>query len=473
MTTIELDYSPHDYQKVVHSASQRFKLIVGGRRVGKSKMALMELIKHCISTPGAVAWWVAPTIAMAREVGWEELKEYKETLDPAIESIHETLLRVKFVNGSVLYFKGADNEKALRGRGLTYLVIDEAAFVDPEMWTRALRPALSDKNGQALLISTPNGRNWFYHAAAIAAGDPRWIYEHWPTWRNPLISEEEIKDAMASVSELDFRQEYMAEFVTREGMVYDNFSEENIIEPGSPSWHDWDIYLGIDFGYANPTAICFMAVDRTTEQIIQFDEIYIARTPIEQIERIIIDKLISHGLRPDAIRAIYTDPAGNAEELSSGISPVDHLRKSEFRWTVINKGSEIAPGIAMVRSYLLNANGQRRYFITTNCRETIRSLSGYTYTKTALKGETIKEEPLKDGLHDHMCDAIRYFFVNQFDKAKWLADKPEQWAYGVDMTGKGKVVMKKCQMPGCGRKFPSKTPKYDPPYICKACNGEL
>lgn len=60
--------------------------------------------------------------------------------------MHETLLKVKFKNGSSLSFKGADNERSLRGRGLTYLVIDEAAFIEQDIWTRALRPALSDRN---------------------------------------------------------------------------------------------------------------------------------------------------------------------------------------------------------------------------------------------------------------------------------------------------------------------------------------
>jgi hypothetical protein len=67
MQTVELDYAPYDYQKIIHSDDHRYKLIVGGRRVGKSKMALMELVKHCLETPKANAWWVAPTISMARE----------------------------------------------------------------------------------------------------------------------------------------------------------------------------------------------------------------------------------------------------------------------------------------------------------------------------------------------------------------------------------------------------------------------
>jgi hypothetical protein len=434
-------------------------------------MALMELIKHCLEVPKAMAWWVAPTITMAREVGWEEFKEYKEVLDPVIESCHETLLRVKFINGSQIYFKGADNERSLRGRGLTYLVLDEAAFIEPEIWTRALRPALSDRGGKCLLISTPNGRNWFYGQAAFAHAAEGWGYEHWPTWLNPLITEAELKEAAQTVSEMDFRQEYMAEFITKEGLVYDNFSEDNIIDPGNPSLHDFEIYLGIDFGYANPSAICFMGVDRVEGKVIQFDEIYVARKSISEIQDLILEKLLAHNLTPASVQGVFTDPAGNAAELSSGISPVDFMRKSEFSWPVYNKGSEIAPGIALVRSYIKAKDGSLRYFVTSNCVQTIRSLTGYTYAKTAKNNETIKEEAHKDGIHDHMCDAIRYFFVNAFDNSSWIRVAPEQYAYGVDLHSKTRVIQKRCQ--GCKKQFFSKTPKNEPPYICRKCSEEL
>lgn len=481
-----LDYAPYDYQKLVHTYPNRFQVVVGGRRVGKSKMALMELIKHCLETPKAMGWWVSPTIAMAREVGWEEFRDYKDILDPAIENVHETLLRVTFKNGSHLYFKGADNEKGLRGRGISMLVIDEAAFVDPDIWTRALRPALSDKQGRAILISTPNGRNWFYDLAEYASReDNDWGYYHWPTIMNPLITEQELREAANLISEIDFRQEYLAEFITREGMVYDDFSHENIIPIEtimdadgnwriallSPSLHDgFEVFLGIDFGYANPTAICFMAVNKDTREVYQFDEIYLSRTPIDQVEAAIVSKLAQHKLDPSQVKAIYTDPAGNAEDLSSGISPVDFLRMSAFRWTVYNKKTKITPGIALVRSFIRASNGVRRYFITSNCIESIKSLNGYTYAKKTQSTETINEEPLKDGIHDHMCDAIRYFFVNEFDQNVWIQEVPEQYSYGTDHNRGGRSVQKRC--PICRRVFFSKTPKNKAPFTCRECNGE-
>jgi len=473
VSVVELDYAPYEYQAEFHDSGARYTVIVGGRRVGKSKMALLQLVRVCLEKPQQTVWWVAPTLAMAREVGFEEFRLYAEALGSAIEKVNEAVMRVRFVNGSVMYFKGADNERTLRGRGLNYVVMDEAAFIHDSIWTRAILPALADKKGRALLISTPNGRNWFYDLANYAANEQtkNWQAYHWPSFMNPLMNEEELEAIAASVSEMDYRQEFLAEFVTRAGMVYDDLSNENIVEAFRPSPYEYDIYLGIDFGYANPTAICFMAVSKADQMVTMFDEVYVSRTDIDEIEQLINQTLHYHGLFPADVKYIYTDPSGNAlsEQLSQGQSPVDYLRMSPLQWRVTNKKSLIAPGVALVRSFVRASNGVRRFFMTENCVEGIRSMAGYAYATSERSGE-VKEEPMKDGVHDHMCDAIRYFFVNCFDQSRYVAAAPEMYDYGANKTAT-KIVLKRCQ--GCRKQFTSRTPKTQPPFLCKDCETNL
>lgn len=471
MPTLTLDYTPYEYQQQYHTDTSRFTAIAGGRRVGKSKMALMEAIKHCLQQEKAVVWWVAPTLSVARDVGWNEFKEISEVLSPILDNVNETRMEVRFANKSTMTFKGADNEASLRGRGLTFLVMDEAAFIQPDIWSKVLRPALSDKAGKALLISTPNGKNWFYEVfyRANTAQRKIWSAYHWPTPYNPLITEEELQDAAQDIDELSFRQEYLAEFITREGMVYSNFSEANVIASGLPSVHEFDIYLGMDFGFANPSAICFMAVDKANQIVYQFDEIYAARTPIDALEMMILEKLGKWGMSAWDVKAIYCDPAGNAAELTSGISPVDELRRSPRKWTVKTMKSEIMPGVNLVRSFIQNARGERRYFITNNCHWTLESFNKYTYAPKSKNTDTIKEEPLKDGKYDHMMDAVRYFFVNHFDKAKWVGKVPTF----IDQakTKDAGPVLKKCI--NCKQRFVSHTARTEPPHKCKGCLGEI
>jgi len=475
MPVIELDYCPHPYQAEVHEDPSRFKLIIGGRRVGKSKMALHALVRHCLEAPNRNAWWVAPTHAMARDIGLAEFRANLAVLQPAIESVNESLGRVRFRNGSVMHFKGAESERSLRGRGLTFCVVDEAAFMAKEVWTRALVPALSDNQGGAWLVTTPMGRgNWVYElmcevTAGITQGT--WCYRHWPTMLNPIETTEEIAHMAATMSEIDFRQEVLAEFVSKAGYVFADFNQDNILwlAPDevrlSPSPHEYDIFLGVDFGFANPCAVVFMAVDNKTDEVIQFDEIYSSHLMIEEIEARILATLRKHDLQPSDVRYIYTDPAGNADELQSGVSPVDFLRMSPQKWRVVNKKSLIAPGLALVRSFVCSSTGIRRFKVTSNCVKSIESLRGYAYDSSE-RTDVVREEALKDGKHDHACDAIRYFFVNRFDQAKYVAYTPEQTDYSGSKTGR-KVHMKRCTR--CRKQFPSRLPANVPPFLCRGC----
>jgi len=455
---IIIPYKPHQYQLDFHRDTSRFRLIVGGRRVGKTLSFLHEALKHCLEAPNRLCYWVAPTYHSAKEIGFDEFLHYVDILKPAIHTIHHTRLKVVFKNGSTLYFKGSDNADALRGRGLTLVIGDEAAFIKPQVWSKILRPALSDRNGIAILGSTPNGFNWF---KILYDKSKEWSKYLWPTELNPLISSEELIAVQSEISRDEYRQEYLAEFITRAGRVYEEFTGTNIIPPWSPDIKSYDIFIGMDFGYAHHTAIVFLAVERATNnKIIQFDEIYINKMQMDDIMSFMRYKLHQHKLSQSNIEVCFTDPAGNADELSSGLSPVDMLRNNGFK--VINKGSTINAGIALVRSYIKNSLGQNRYFITENCQDTIRSFNGYQYSSN--KEGLIKEEPLKDNLHDHLMDALRYFFVNKFDHAKYVASTPGQTAYS---NSKACKVMKRCNV--CHKPFISSTPVNQPPTACSSC----
>lgn len=456
---IVLDYEPFEHQLNAHTDQARFITINGGRRAGKSEYAVMSMIRHALTTPNGLSWYLAPTYNDAKEIGWEKAKPHLSTLERVISKRNESELKIVWANGHVTYFKGTDNRKSLRGRGLTHCVMDEAAFHYPDVWSNIVRPALMDRQGSATLITTPNGRNWFY---SLFESDPTFVKYLWPTSINPLITQAELDNIKESLSYRDYRQEILAEFVTASGMVYDEFTDDNIIDTYTGAMDD--VCLGIDFGFANPSAIVFVTYDKITDMVTAFDEIYVERTPIAKIIEMIREKLLSYNVT----RAIiYTDPAGNAEELSSGLSPVDMIRKAGYQ--VINKGSRIMPGISLVRSYIHNANGNRRLLISKKCHHLIRSLRGYTYPPATAKSELINEEPLKDGINDHMCDALRYFFCNKLDQAKYIAHNLPDQSYTSQMTGY--TVIKRCVT--CRGTFLSNTPKNQPPHKCNKCLGEL
>ena len=98
---------------------------------------------------------------MAKDIAWKVMKSLVP--NEWISVKNESDLKLELTNGSQIELKGTENAMALRGRSLGGVVMDEAAFMDSGVWFEVIRPALADKQGWALFISTPEGTaSWFY-----------------------------------------------------------------------------------------------------------------------------------------------------------------------------------------------------------------------------------------------------------------------------------------------------------------------
>jgi hypothetical protein len=146
----------------VFRCPERFRVLVAGRRFGKTYLALTELCQAAWGQ-GRLAWYVAPTYKQAKRIAWKPLKELTRPYWAARPN--ETDLRIELTSGGTICLRGADNYDSLRGDGLDFLVLDEYASIAREAWTEVLRPALADKQGRALFIGTPRASiistNWW------------------------------------------------------------------------------------------------------------------------------------------------------------------------------------------------------------------------------------------------------------------------------------------------------------------------
>jgi hypothetical protein len=215
--TIQINASPHPGQAKVHTSLARYKVLSAGRRWGKTRLGVFECLD--VAARGGRAWWVAPTYKMT-EVGWRPLRKLSAQLGAEVRKVERQVI---LPTGGEVTVRSADNPDTLRGEGLDFVVIDECAFMQEEVWTEALRPALSDRQGKAMFISTPAGRNWFWRLWQRGLGDdPAWQSWQLPTSDNPYIKPEEIEAARESLPELTFQQEYLATFLEGEGVVFRN-----------------------------------------------------------------------------------------------------------------------------------------------------------------------------------------------------------------------------------------------------------
>jgi hypothetical protein len=153
-------------QWTVFGCDQRFRVLVAGRRFGKTYLSLVELCQAAWGR-GRLAWYIAPTYKQAKRIAWKPLKELTRSYWAATPN--ETDLRIELTSGGTICLRGADNYDSLRGDGLDFLVLDEYASIAREAWTEVLRPALADKQGRALFIGTPRGFNHFHELVESAA----------------------------------------------------------------------------------------------------------------------------------------------------------------------------------------------------------------------------------------------------------------------------------------------------------------
>src|ERR1700680_5199213 len=198
-----------DPQWTVFGCDQRFRVLVAGRRFGKTYLALVELCQAA-SVGSQLAWYVAPTYKQAKRIAWKTLKQM--TKGYWASKPNETDLRIELVWGGTICLRGADNYDSLRGDGLDFLVLDEYASIAREAWTEVPRPALADKQGGALFIGTPRGHNHFFTLYEGAEDQPDWARFQFTTEQGGNVAREELESATRQLDERTFRQEFLATF---------------------------------------------------------------------------------------------------------------------------------------------------------------------------------------------------------------------------------------------------------------------
>ena len=209
---MNLNFELLPWQKEVYSDKTRFKVIVAGRRCGKSRLSAVALLVEGLKCPqGSAVMYVAPTQGQARQIIWDLLMDLGRDV---ISGSHVNNMDITLINGAKIYVRGADRPDTLRGVSLTFVVLDEVADIKADTWEKVLRAALSDKKGNALFIGTPKGRNWFYDMYNLGLEDPdeEWKSWHFTTKDNPLIDPKEIDGARKTLSSFAFKQEYEASF---------------------------------------------------------------------------------------------------------------------------------------------------------------------------------------------------------------------------------------------------------------------
>lgn len=377
-------------QQEIISSTARFKVVAAGRRFGKSFASIAALAKHA-RFPGRRCLYVAPSYRMGKQIIWDDLKQFLREKH-WVKRINESELTVQLVNGSSIMIRSADNPDSIRGIGVDFVVIDEAADIPrlDDTWRAVIRPTLSDREGHALIIGSPKGRNYFYDMWNTV--DSNWQSWQYTTAQGGNVSPQEIETARKDLDERTFKQEYLAEWVDYSGLIYYAFGEHNLCNNTLPGDLRMPIHIGGDF---NIDPMYSVLGYQTSDGLHIFDEIEIWGSNTDEMAREI-------QLRYPGRKIIfYPDAAGQARKTSAnGITDHIILKNAGFELRVGQQNPAVKDRIAAVNSAFKSKDGVIKLTIDPKCVKLIEALRKHTY-----KDGT--QQPDK-GKWDHYGDALGY-----------------------------------------------------------------
>jgi PBSX family phage terminase large subunit len=380
-------------QLKVSSSQARFRVLISGRRFGKTYLAVTEMMKYA-SQPNRKVWYVAPTFKMAKDICWSALKEMLNQFN-WIEDINETTMTITIrQSNSTISLKGADNYDSLRGTGLDFLILDEFADIDKRTWFEVLRASISDRLGHVLMCGTPKGYgNWSYEMYLKGKQDKEWESFQFTTIQGGMVDKSEVEKAKQDLDQRTFRQEFEGTFENYAGSIYYNFHPVESVVQRQIDWTK-PLHIGMDFN-VSPMSACVAQIEK--EKIYIVDEVVIYGSNTDEMCQEIKDR---YGTRMKIF--IYPDPASRQRKTSAGgRTDLSILQNAGFEVKVKHRHPAVRDRINAVNSKLKDSNGKRYIFVSNSCKIVIKGLTRQTY-----KEDT--NIPNKEDGFDHMNDALGY-----------------------------------------------------------------
>lgn len=223
----------------------RFVVAACGRRFGKTEAG--KILSVSSAARGATVWWISPSYAISEDT-WNA---FKVALAEVTAERDERLQTVRLHGGGVIVVRSGHDPDLLRGAGLDLVVLDEAALLPSELWFHVIRPALADKRGRAVFLSTPRGSGTWFHQLYQLGADPLvrdWHSFSFPTAAGGLVTPEEIEELRATLPPVIFQEEIEAQFVSSSGEVFRRVNEV-CVGQAEDGPRDGERYLvGVDWG---------------------------------------------------------------------------------------------------------------------------------------------------------------------------------------------------------------------------------
>lgn len=365
----------------------RFRVLICGRKFGKTTLASQELLGAAVYIDGARILYVAPTLGDARRLMWDRMKHIlgktiiKEN-DTRMEITVPTVNKKK----STLFLGSWELVNNYRGDEFNLIIFDEVQdYKDFWVgWQEAMRPTLTPRKGTAMFMGTPKGFNHLYDLYNAEYQDTNWKSFRFSSYDNPFIDKEEIDAAKKDQTEDRFAQEYLAEFRKKEGLVFPEFDRNKHLY--EEEIRTTTTVVGIDWGY------------------------HVAAVPIIKIKdnTFYVDDLLYRGGMTDEEVAdwVATRKPQKAYPDPENPGAIKLLKQKGVNVREVKKGpGSIEHGCQAIRELFK----QNRLFIHKRCLGLINELEMYSYPEKRLN-HSENENPQDE--FNHAIDALRYVVDN-------------------------------------------------------------
>jgi phage terminase large subunit len=368
------------------------------RRAGKTVACVQELQRRAVDCelvrPRFA--YLAPFLRQSKAVAWDYLRAAMAPLRANGATVHESELRVDYSGGAQVRLYGADNPDAMRGIYLDGIVLDEYADMDPRMWSEIIRPALADRQGWAVFIGTPKGRNAFFELWRRAQREEGWFAMMLKASESGLIPASELALARRDLSDEQYAQEFECSF---DAAVIGSYYGKQLMraeqdkrignvpcEPTAMVWTAWDL------GIRDATAIWFAQVVGREIRIIDYYEA--AGVDLGHYVREI-------NAKPYVYAGHIVPHDAQARELGTGKSRLEVLESLGLKTITLAPLHRIEDGINAVRVFI-----PKCWLDEQKCRRGLDALKLYRsdYDSTL---QVLRPGPVHDWT-SHAADAFRY-----------------------------------------------------------------
>lgn len=362
---------------------------------------------------------------------WEHLGPDVQKLAEAEVQKGRSTRRIEFKNGSTAAIL-PQSQRAVRGLHVQKLRCDEVEMFDPEVWEAA--QLITRSHGQAKgtveVFSTmhePRGMmsRIVDKAEKTGAKIVKWcileVMERCTEERlcsecpleedckgvakkscDGFIPIDDVIAAKRRVSKETWESEMLCKYPRVRESVFGLFNPETHVLEQAPLEGDPRVWLGIDFGFAAPFVCLWIAAYP--------DGFHVVDEYVQKQQTIDVHLQVIRRRQRGYIKDIACDPAGSARNEQTAKSNVDALKAEGY--TVHKRRSFIGDGLEAIRAALRPADGAPRLFVHPRCKNLLAAMKAYRYAEGG------GEVPIKDGEHDHLIDALRYFFVNYSESGK-------------------------------------------------------